>query len=306
MSHITPRLYGAGMLNSYKIAQVGMRIKQACAAIVFTKRKECVRRFLKSSDTYRFFTENLEGAKGLFPKCFGEIRSNTPQGCEERREGLEILRKAALLTSDPTLHKGLSCIYRVAGFFENARYHELLSYTNTAEDFNLMDYAQRLSNDEIVNNILARPGGHHNRDLAVLVFNRTSQNSNRFKLFKEPAWAFHSDLLVQLIHRREAVRNIASEILPLDHWMSRSDIIRQVIKTGEADDLVVQYVLKREDSVAHPDLVLQLLQKPQTDSMDQMIRYLFRFPHWKNHPRFESSTSPLNLTRLRMSINQTQ
>ncbi len=65
-----------------------------------------------------------EGLSQAFPSCaLGEERISEGGSCEEKRETFHRLRKAVFLADEGREHlfQALSCIYKEAGFFENAR-----------------------------------------------------------------------------------------------------------------------------------------------------------------------------------------
>ncbi len=122
-SHEKPRKNGAGMLNSYKLGMVGKRLKRRCQ----NKARSCFSEEIQKEESYHWaLDETLSGdLRRAFPSCAlgGEKRISERGSCGEKRETFHRLRKAVFLADEgrESLFQVLSCIYKEAGFFENAK-----------------------------------------------------------------------------------------------------------------------------------------------------------------------------------------
>lgn len=114
------RRNGFGLLNSYKLGKVALRLKEKC-----DKDTECFATELQEEANYQFpMNDNLwKEANQAFPKCAVNktIKENQNISCAIKKQSFQNLRKAALLNpSSRNLWKTLSCIYHSNGFTENA------------------------------------------------------------------------------------------------------------------------------------------------------------------------------------------
>ena len=123
-SHESPQLNGAGMLNAYKMGEVGKRLKKKCKG----KGRFCFTREILNEDNYRFDLEKRDkdlkrDLKKAFPLCAGGVQNSLESSdCKEKGEVFKRLRRAALLNPGESgeFLKSLSCIYREGGFSQNA------------------------------------------------------------------------------------------------------------------------------------------------------------------------------------------
>ena len=129
-SHEEPQVNGVGLLNAYKIGEVGKRLKKKCK----NKRSFCFKREILNKDNYQFDLDiNLKkDLNKAFPFCaIGEnpITSLEESGCKEKEEVFKKLRKTILLNSkeSKTFLKSLSCIYKDMGFLQNAKTLDMLA-----------------------------------------------------------------------------------------------------------------------------------------------------------------------------------
>ncbi len=79
------QIFGAGMLNSYKIFKVAQRINEKCPVSLndelVNRRSDCVRRELEGNEIYEFPMKDLSEEYSLFPECQNDVsifRSPTP------------------------------------------------------------------------------------------------------------------------------------------------------------------------------------------------------------------------------------
>ena len=123
-SHEEPQINGVGMVNAYKLGEVGKRLKEKCR----NKSPSCFRKEILNEENYRFDqNENLRGdLSKAFPDCAIGKQSSKPSkraDCEEKRAVFTRLRKAILLNPQKSKEflKSLSCIYNEGGFTQNAK-----------------------------------------------------------------------------------------------------------------------------------------------------------------------------------------
>ena len=147
-SHESPRQNGAGLLNAYKLARLAVRLKALCDT------EECFQQEIRSSASWQFPKDEALRADvaHAFPACAfsnsGDVKNLSlpyhqilPAGkdereslyhqaffrhfgkdaCYKKREIFDRLRRELLLSPNrPELWESLSCIYREAGFEQNA------------------------------------------------------------------------------------------------------------------------------------------------------------------------------------------
>ena len=134
-SHEKPRINGAGLLNAYKLGEVAKRLKEKCEV----KSIACFKQEILKDENYRF-SEN-RGLKGdigrVFPSCSGGEKSGALSelsSCEEKGELFKRLRKMVLLSPEREYLESLSCIYKEAGFSQNAESLDKLSMALGTEE----------------------------------------------------------------------------------------------------------------------------------------------------------------------------
>jgi len=116
------RSVGGSMLNSYKLAMVGKKLKAKCGL-----EESCIKKAINSDDTYQFSEdEGLTTAlKQAFPQCAkGSCKAVAGSGstCVDKKAVFERVRKQAFLNpQNPDLWRAMSCIYKDSGFEENAK-----------------------------------------------------------------------------------------------------------------------------------------------------------------------------------------
>ena len=134
-SHEKPRINGAGLLNAYKLGEVAKRLKEKCE----DKSIACFKQEILKDENYRF-SENRglkEDIGRVFPSCFGGEKSGVLSelsSCEEKGELFKRLRKMVLLSPEREYLESLSCIYKEAGFSQNAEVLDKLSMALGTEE----------------------------------------------------------------------------------------------------------------------------------------------------------------------------
>ena len=129
-SHESPRRNGAGLLNSYKLGEAAKRLRKKCQ----TESLLCFKEEILKDENYHFAEDkNLKkDLKALFPNCMEDrLYENTVEGagvenklsrpnCKKAKQLFKELRQAVLLNPTKELLKTLSCLYKTAGFSQNA------------------------------------------------------------------------------------------------------------------------------------------------------------------------------------------
>ena len=134
-SHEKPRINGAGLLNSYKLGEVAKRLKKKCSG----RSASCFKEEIRKDENYQFSEDKdlKEELSKVFPSCgFGKENSEVLSkisNCEEKKEMFNRLRRSVLLSPRPELLRSLSCIYKGAGFSQNAKALESLRWALGSE-----------------------------------------------------------------------------------------------------------------------------------------------------------------------------
>lgn len=126
-SHENPQINGAGLVNAYKLGEVGKRLKEKCR----NKKPSCFKDWILNEENYYFDLEKLDknlknDLNQAFPSCaIGEKPVNhlADSNCEEKGEVFKRVRKAVLLNPEESKEflKSLSCVYKEGGFSQNAK-----------------------------------------------------------------------------------------------------------------------------------------------------------------------------------------
>ena len=134
-SHEKPRINGAGLLNSYKLGEVAKRLKKKCSG----RSASCFKEEIRKDENYQFSEDKdlKEELSKVFPSCgFGKENSEVLSkisNCEEKKGMFNRLRRSVLLSPRPELLRSLSCIYKGAGFSQNAKTLESLRWALGSE-----------------------------------------------------------------------------------------------------------------------------------------------------------------------------
>ena len=123
-SHEEPQVNGVGLVNAYKLGEVGKQLKKKCTK----KPPSCFQEEILNEENYRFGVDkNLKrDLSRVFPSCAVNKKlasfSGSPD-CEEKGKIFKRLRKAILLNPKENREflKSLSCIYREGDFSQNGR-----------------------------------------------------------------------------------------------------------------------------------------------------------------------------------------
>lgn len=122
-SHEEPQINGAGLVNAYKLGEVGKRLKKKCK----NKSLFCFKEEILKEETYRFDLDKSlkRDLSKVFPACAIRKKSANSlemSSCEKKGEVFKRLRKAVLLNPKESKEflNVLGCIYREGGFSQNA------------------------------------------------------------------------------------------------------------------------------------------------------------------------------------------
>ena len=125
-SHEEPQVNGIGLVNAYKLGEVGKRLKEKCK----NKGSSCFKKEILNEENYRFDLDDLDknlkrDLNKTFPSCaIGKkpVRPLERSNCDEKGKILQRLRKAILLNPKESREflNSLSCIYKEGGFSQNA------------------------------------------------------------------------------------------------------------------------------------------------------------------------------------------
>ena len=150
-----PRVNGAGLLNSYKLAKVAKRLKEKCKDNLF-----CFKEEILKDENYHFAKDkNLKrDLRRVFPSCSEGDSAESSSGCEEKKELFKRLRKEIFLNPTIEYYKNLSCLYKEADFGGNMR--ALIALSAALRKESEVRY--------IIKNILARKSISFKRDLVRL------------------------------------------------------------------------------------------------------------------------------------------
>ena len=100
-SHEDPQINGVGLVNAYKLGEVGKRLREKCK----NKNLSCFRKEILNEENYRFnVDENLvSDLNRAFPSCSLEaqpVNSLEESSCEEKGKVFKRLRRAILLNPE--------------------------------------------------------------------------------------------------------------------------------------------------------------------------------------------------------------
>ena len=199
-------LLGAGMLNSYKMGMVALKIKEQCQNYDSTdQRNECMSRLLREEETYNFESESkkmFDEAIKFFPNCLRE--NNNQEDIQEKdnckkEEALNNLRRSALLnSSDPKVWQALACVtenfsIQTADFYSSLIEREtvgnpcqnnmqLLKYFSKSSFMNLMEteecnFNNKVDQDDLDAQSLA--------DIAIVVLSKLDETPNAHEILEK-------------------------------------------------------------------------------------------------------------------------
>ena len=123
---------GYGMVNAYKLAMIGKRLKEQCG-----NDKSCFKQKINDPKNYYFSPSKiLSQVRGAFPECDNQCvgipsqsgcrgascTSKRTKQCNTKSKVFNELRRAAFLSPhDGDLWRSIACIYQSAGFTEDAQ-----------------------------------------------------------------------------------------------------------------------------------------------------------------------------------------
>ena len=119
---------GHGILNAYKIGEVGFKLDKICQNNK-VEHDKCISSHLNLDSTYVFHLEDekeitLRDAQVAFPTCFSETNIPGNATCEDKHNILERLRQIAFLdSSDKRFWQVISCIKEESGLTKHAEFY---------------------------------------------------------------------------------------------------------------------------------------------------------------------------------------
>ena len=176
-------LLGAGMLNSYKMGMVALKMKEQCQNYDSTdQRNECMSRLLREEETYNFESESkkmFDEAIKFFPNCLRE--NNNQEDIQEKdnckkEEALNNLRRSALLnSSDPKVWQALACVTEKFSKFSKTTsdFYSSLTVGNSCQNniqlfeyFSKSSYMNFMENEECISfeNLLIKAAEYNHYD----------------------------------------------------------------------------------------------------------------------------------------------
>ena len=185
----TPHIYekpmrnGVGLINSYKLGQVGKRLKQKC----MDKPTDCFRKEIRKEENYHF--PKLKGLQtdlqNAFPECsMKEKKKGTTLvggDCKEKERVFKKLRQAVLLDPDRgDLWKTLSCIYKEGGFSVNGEALDMIAISNSRENVISAMQALAQTEDPIKKRQVIRLAGNIGGQEGAQVLDALSKDSNKY------------------------------------------------------------------------------------------------------------------------------
>lgn len=302
---------GAGMLNAYKISEVATRINKLCP----TKDPTCIEIKLNEPDLFIFSAEVaplLSRTKTLFPECVGESKKNNAiERCDDRKQLLKDLRKAALLdTASEKLWGVISCISYLDGLDKNGKYYDSLSKRGKKSDQQLVEdllkhknaashllrilsssddkvVAELMKNPENYNTILAeymeKPGSEIHPEWMDRIIDTKEHDIFVYFALSKPHWRKHPELVKKFIDRNDRSHfSLISYVLTQPQWVNHPELIEQIMNANiseHIDNSLVKSVISNPIWTKHPELVKKLVMSKRSDKM--LDEYVFSNPEWQ-------------------------
>lgn len=218
---------GAGMLNSYRIAEIGFKLKELCG-----NSKTCQAQKLAGNEIYitkKESSEIIEKAKSAFPICNSNNNVTRILSCEEKRMIFKQLHSFALLDSENSkIWSLLSCISLQDNLNENAKFYKSLSDLPNMSDEDLL---AKMKSDEVIKFLLTQPDWFKRQDVLDKIVKTGNFDSIVLKyLFKLPEWK-RIDLLTSIIERGKASDEVGEVLLMDNYWSSHPEILSLLIKS---------------------------------------------------------------------------
>ncbi|HXH31938.1 MAG TPA: S8 family serine peptidase [Bacteriovoracaceae bacterium] len=307
-SYQTPTEHGAGILNTFKIVRVGLKLRDQCQGSADVE--PCLRALLTSEASYDFKVQR--SPQFLFENCEdlkGRLSLMTP---EQIHEYLSFWRERALLEKqDSGALEAVACVYEAKGLSLNAKFYRGLALASTPQS--LARVFDEVSGDVVAQDpyLLGLPQARRlgvdpmkllkhidlNKEMFVFVMATLWQDRPDLleamvllKIFdKQLAHSYfplsfwkRDDLLAQLIDRGGVDNDIALRVLSRPQWTDRPDFLAKIIAAGRANNNVV-LALSNEWWIGHPELVEMLLAKSDPRLDNYLGPVLLSQRHWKKY-----------------------
>ena len=216
---------GHGILNAYKIGEVGFKLDKICQNDR-DKYDKCISSHLNLDSTYKFHLEEekettLRDAQIAFPTCFPENHiSSGGVTCEDKHNVLERLRQIAFLDpSDQKFWQAISCIKRESSLTKHAEF-----YSRLAERLDMSD-------EDIIHNMMA------NQDYNLLLkYAISRQNLHQIIM------PMLSDENIQSEFLTSALRSIEDILQYYEDIPNLEGILTKAIRHNNADNTVFSAV----------------------------------------------------------------
>ena len=151
---------GAGLLNSFKIGALAFKVKELCKKALH--KTKCGIGLLDKEDFYEVNVEKKSAWESFgeaFPGCGKKALPTKQTICYDKKVALEKFRKAAFLSPDKEMWKGLSCAYQKHGYHKNSKYYAKLArgsrFTPDTDPFELRtgELAELLGNEQFTEDL---------------------------------------------------------------------------------------------------------------------------------------------------------
>ncbi|MFZ4713779.1 MAG: S8 family serine peptidase [Bacteriovoracaceae bacterium] len=299
-----PNSLGSGMLNSYKIAEVAIRLKEKCK-----NNKECFKKSLADEKTYNISInapQVIKEAQKGFPECTDGLEKTSSSTCEEKKLILKNLRKAAFLDhSNPSLWKFISCISKNDGMTKNSEFYESMAKRQGKSDSDLI--AEIKQKKDAARHLLylysAKPWNKNHHWVEELAKN-TEKDLEVIKLLaSNPESVQISHVLDPIIGRDTFSKTIINNLLTSPEWSTRDDIVIKLIKSEEYQDSLIRVL--GMDHWVQPKLMNQIIQEQEWPVLRKIIeRVLSRQPAWSQHTEIIDELVKKNIPALNMEIEE--
>lgn len=285
---------GAGVLNSYKLAEVAFKLAKQCEKEGANKSK-CVSQKLQDNESYLFATDSkdvIKVANKVFPECFSSKNSEDYKPtCDERKKIFKELRKTALLNqSDPALWESIACISQFDGMNKNAEFYNSLAKREKTDEEQLVkeliiNHSKYSStNSGLFEFILSKPEWmNHPKMIGEIVQSEGVDWEIPEYLLKHPQWIEHPELISKIVQGEKNNRGLIIFTLSQPGWSKHPELVSHLIKTNsdkDWDNFLVEYVLSKPEWGKRPDLISKLIDKGMADSI--IAEKVLSQPAWKN------------------------
>jgi hypothetical protein len=276
---------GSGILNSYKITEVALKLNKLCNT---GDKDKCIKQKLIKANTFQFppHTDNsLRKFDQAFPECIpgGDSRVSS-FSCLDKKQLVTELRKAAFLNPDTReLWKRLSCIYKGENFIANANFYEALSerssddsvitkalYLEQRENFYkyLFPSLDVLQNKKWINELIKK--SDYKDDIVKKVLTTSRIHSSEGRKF-----------LIEIIDSSCCASELAQWIVSQDFWKKDQRLIDKLVEKGTVDKELARYILPSHN--INLQVVDKLIDKGTADK--EIVQYILPYFSFNSETR---------------------